>query len=171
MKNIFEYTIFKTNLGYFAIVAKDENLIQTFLPGLEKQNLKTKILNLYPDAKQNTTLLKNLQQQIKDYFEGQKANFNINITPAIKNLSTFTQTILKACHKIPPSKTISYNQLATLANHPNAARATGTALSKNPIPPIIPCHRIIKSTGQPGNFTAPTGKSLKQKLLNLEAQK
>ena len=92
----------------------------------------------------------------------------VSITPAIKNLSDFSQAILKACHKIPPSKTISYNQLANLANHPNAARATGSALSKNPIPPIIPCHRIIKSTGQTGNFTAPTGKKLKQKMIDLE---
>jgi len=143
-------------------------LIRTFLPGTEKQILKTKILKLYPNAKLNPTLLKNLQQQIKDYFTGKKVNFNINITLAIKNLSDFSQAILKACHKIPPSKTISYNQLANLANHPNAARAAGTALSKNPIPPIIACHRIIKSTGQTGNFTAPTGKKLKQKMIDLE---
>jgi methylated-DNA-[protein]-cysteine S-methyltransferase len=169
MENAFEYTIFKTHLGHFAIIAQGDNLIRTFLPGFDKHKLKTEILKLYPHAKHNPALLKTLQQQIKDYFAGKKVNFNINITPAIKNLSDFSQAILKACHKIPRAQTITYSQLANLANHPNAARAAGTALSKNPLPLIIPCHRIIKSTGQAGNFTAPTGKKLKQKMLNLES--
>jgi len=167
--NEFEYTIFKTRLGHFAIVARNENLIRTFLPGTEKQKLKTEILKLYPAAKLNPTLLKNIQQQIKDYFAGKKVNFNIDITTAIKNLSDFSKAILKACSKIHPAQTLSYRQLANMANHPNAARAAGTALSRNPIPLIIPCHRIIKSNNQTGNFTAPTGTALKQKMLNLES--
>ena len=167
--NEFEYTIFKTQFGYFAIVAQSDNLIRTYLPGLEKQKLKTEILKLYPAAKYNPALLKNLQQQIKDYFTGKKVNFNIDITPAIKNLSDFSKAILKACSRIHTAQTISYRQLANLANHPNAVRATGTALSRNPIPLIIPCHRIIRSNNQTGNFTAPTGTTLKQKMLNLES--
>lgn len=169
MENAFEYTIFKTQFGYFAIAAKHGNLIRTYLPGMDKHKLKNQILQLLPDAKYNPSLLKNLQQQIKDYFAGKKVNFNIDINPAIKNLSDFSKAILKACYKIKPAQTISYLRLAELAKCPNAARAAGTVLSKNPLPLIIPCHRIIKSTGQTGNFTAPTGTTLKQKMLNLES--
>lgn len=165
-----EYAVFKTKFGYFAIVAENGNLIRTYLPGMEKQMLKKQILKLHPGTKYNPALFKKLQQEIKDYFIGQKVKFSIDIIPAIKDFPDFSKSILKACTRIPHAKTISYNQLAQLANHPTAARAAGTSLSKNPIPLIIPCHRIIKSTGQIGNFTAPGGTTLKQKMLNLESQ-
>jgi len=169
MEDGFEYTIFNTQFGCFAIVAEGGNLIRTYLPGMDKGRLKKQILELYPGAKYNPAMLKNLQQQVKNYFAGKKVIFDIDITYAIKNLSDFSKTILKACHKIKPAQTISYSRLAELAKHPNAARAAGAVLSKNPVPLIIPCHRVIKSTGQTGNFTSPQGAILKQKMLNLEA--
>jgi methylated-DNA-[protein]-cysteine S-methyltransferase len=69
---------------------------------------------------------------------------------------------------IPYGHTTTYSHLAATANHSKAARAVGSALSKNPLPLIIPCHRVIKKNGKPGGFTAPGGTKTKQKLLNHE---
>ena len=65
--------------------------------------------------------------------------------------TTFTQKVLEIVRKIPAGTTMSYAQVASLAGHPNAARAVGTIMSKN-FDPEIPCHRVIRSDGKIGNY-------------------
>jgi O-6-methylguanine DNA methyltransferase len=65
---------------------------------------------------------------------------------------------------------VSYSQLAGMIGKPRASRAVGSTLARNPIPLIIPCHRVIHSDGSLGNFSAPGGTSTKKKLLELETK-
>jgi len=87
-----------------------------------------------------------------------------------KNLTEFQIKVLKAVAEIPKGETISYKGLARKIGNPNAYRAVGHALSKNPFPIIIPCHRVIKSSGEIGNYSF-GGKVKKQKLLTKEGYK
>ncbi len=82
--------------------------------------------------------------------------------------TAFQQKIYKLLRKIPPGQHISYGALASRAGRPGAARAVGSAMANNPIALIIPCHRVVKADGSLGQYSAPGGTDLKQKLLDIE---
>jgi len=79
-------------------------------------------------------------------------------------LTTFQQKVLQATKKIPKGKVSTYQQIAKNISNPQAARAVGNALNKNPFSPIVPCHRVVKSNGCVGGFYL----GLKQKIKLLE---
>jgi methylated-DNA-[protein]-cysteine S-methyltransferase len=73
-----------------------------------------------------------------------------------------------ALRRVPPGTVVTYAGLARWAGHPGAARAVGGALGRNPLPLIIPCHRVVRSDGSVGGFSCPGGVSLKRRLLMRE---
>ena len=79
----------------------------------------------------------------------------------------FEKNIWDTAQKIPYGQTLTYGELASKSGYPRACRAAGNALGKNPLILIIPCHRIIKSDGRLGGFSA--GLNLKKRLLDLES--
>ena len=80
----------------------------------------------------------------------------------------FQLKVWKLLKKIPPGKVITYKEIAVFLNMPNAARAVANACSKNPFPPSIPCHRVIRSDGKLGGYSGPGGLKTKKKLLKKE---
>jgi len=82
-------------------------------------------------------------------------------------LTNFQRAVLMEVAKIPKGKVMSYKQIAQAIGKPNAYRAVGNALKKNPLPVLIPCHRVIKADGEIGGY-AFGGKSEKIKLLEKE---
>jgi O-6-methylguanine DNA methyltransferase len=86
----------------------------------------------------------------------------------IKGYTPFQQAVWKACMTIPEGETRSYGWIAERIGRPGAARAVGSALGKNPFAPAVPCHRVIKSDGSLGGFSAPGGLKAKLKLLKKE---
>ncbi|EET90354.1 MAG: methylated-DNA--protein-cysteine methyltransferase [Candidatus Micrarchaeum acidiphilum ARMAN-2] len=85
-------------------------------------------------------------------------------------LTEFQTAVLKATLSIPKGETRTYKQIASLVGRPRAYRAVGTALKNNPLPIIIPCHRVIRSDGETGNYngTGRSGRLKKIKLLKME---
>ena len=80
----------------------------------------------------------------------------------------FQLKVWKFLKKIPPGKVITYKEIAVFLNMPNAARAVANACAKNPFPPSIPCHRVIRSDGKLGGYSGPGGLKTKKKLLKKE---
>ena len=80
----------------------------------------------------------------------------------------FQVKIWKFLKKIPPGKVMTYKEIAVFLNMPNAARAVANACAKNPYPPSIPCHRVIRSDGKLGGYSGPGGLKTKKKLLKKE---
>ena len=77
--------------------------------------------------------------------------------------------VIKNCRRIGWGETLTYGQLAEAAGSPRAARAVGTVMSGNRFPIIVPCHRVVSSTGNRfGGFTAPGGVPMKKRMLKLE---
>jgi O-6-methylguanine DNA methyltransferase len=148
-----KYAIFKTRWGYFGLAADENGLFRTALPCPTRKITKSYLLNGLNDSQFDKNLLRSLQKQIIAYFEGKPVRFD---TPLVLDkLSSFTRKVLAACRKIPAGQTVSYSQLAGMIGNPKAGRAVGSALAKNPIPLIIPCHRVIHSDGSFGNFSSP----------------
>src|SRR6266852_9084033 len=102
-------------------------------------------------------------RQLRAYFAGDLETFDLQLAP---EGTPFQQTVWKELCNIPYGETISYGQLATRIGNPNASRAVGLANGSNPIPIVIPCHRVIGSNGKLTGYGG--GLPLKEKLLALE---
>ncbi len=108
-----------------------------------------------------------LEDKIKGFFGGKKVDFGERID--FPKSTPLEKRIWKAMRKISYGQTRSYKWLATEVGNKKLARAVGGACSKNPVPIIIPCHRVIRSDGSLGGFSGGTGK--KRKLLSIERQR
>jgi methylated-DNA-[protein]-cysteine S-methyltransferase len=98
------------------------------------------------------------------YFRGERLDFGLPLD--MRRLGRFAQDILSACAQIPYGQTRSYGEVAALAGAPGAARAAGQALARNPLPILVPCHRVIGADGRLVGFGA--GLEMKRRLLALE---
>ena len=165
-KNI-RYTIFKTKWGYFGLFGTEYALCRTQLPGPKCEKIKSLLLRNMPDARFDKSFFRPLQEQVSTYFEGAYVDFR-NIPIELEGLSSFVGSVLTACRNVEFGRTITYAGLAGKLNRPAAARAVGNALAKNPLPLIIPCHRVVRSDGKIGGFSAAGGPELKAKLIRHE---
>jgi len=167
MKNAIKYTIFKTQWGYFGLAAGENGLFRTCLPLARPEKVKSLLLQDLQGPRYDKSLFKTTQDRISAYFEGACIDFG-NVPVVLNSLRRFCSLVLSACRDIEFGRTITYLGLAKKIGRPTAARAVGGALAKNPLPLIIPCHRIICSDGKIGGFSAIGGKDLKAKLLKHE---
>ena len=168
MQNATKHTIFKTRWGHFGLVGTEKGLLRTYLPRSDPQKIERRLSKDFPHSRNDNGFLKPLQQQIIAYFEGTYVNFNLNIPILLSDFGAFAKKVLLTCRRVRFGRTISYGQLAKKAGSPAAARAAGSVMAKNPFPLIIPCHRVIRSNGRIGGFSAPGGTKLKNRLLQFE---
>jgi methylated-DNA-[protein]-cysteine S-methyltransferase len=105
------------------------------------------------------------RRQLTEYFEGRRKTFDLNLRP---NGTEFQLDVLKQLQKIPYGTTVSYRDIAERVGRPKAVRAVGAANGRNPIPIIIPCHRVIGSSGDLTGFGG--GIPTKKALLRLELE-
>lgn len=104
-------------------------------------------------------------REIEEYFAGRRLAFDL---PLDFRLSQgFRRTVLSRLAEIGYGRTASYAEIAAAAGHPKAVRAVGTACAKNPLPVVIPCHRVVRSDGTIGHYVG--GTEAKRALLSLEA--
>lgn len=171
----YHYTMVKTSWGYIAFVSCGSVLVRLFLEGLlsNKATLEKAVRQQYPTARYADNRLKNLQKALMKYFDnpgdsGSSTLVKFDCKVDLSGASDFSRHVLRSCCKIPTGQTISYSQLASLADRPRAARAIGNIMAKNPVPLIIPCHRVIRSDGSLGGYSGSGGVILKQRLLEHE---
>ena len=183
MQKTLKYTIFKTKWGYFGLAGTEYGLLRTHLPGPKPEKIKSHLLNNSALVNRASsiefaqTFFKATQEQITSYFEGACVNFS-DVPIILDGFSFFVSSVLTACRNIGFGRTISYSGLAKKLGPPcflakartGAARAVGNALAKNPLPLIIPCHRVVRSDGKIGGFSAPGGVKLKKRLLQFEQE-
>ena len=103
-------------------------------------------------------------KQLREYFAGKRAAFDLPLAP---EGTEFQMTVWRNLQDIPYGETISYGELAKRVGNPKASRAVGAANGQNPIPIVIPCHRVIGANGKLTGFGG--GLPTKEKLLALEA--
>jgi methylated-DNA-[protein]-cysteine S-methyltransferase len=103
-------------------------------------------------------------QQLNEYFSGQRVQFDLPVD--FSGMTPFTRTVLSATSAVPFGGLSTYQEIARRIGRPKATRAVGNALGRNPIPIIVPCHRIVRSDASIGGYTG--GLDIKQHLLSLE---
>lgn len=160
--------VFPTELGWMAIVGSGGTLNRlTFghaSPEAAIEALPTQVVRSAKPAPWNRPLARRLRA----YAAGARDDFR-DIEVDLLALSDFQRRVLECCRRIPYGKTLTYAQLAAEAGSPRAARAVGQCMAANPIPLVVPCHRVVATNGGLGGYSAPGGIRLKQRLLALES--
>lgn len=148
-----------SEVGKLRIVAHDLALV-AILWEHEKPK-RVKLDDMIEDK--NHPIIKKTEKQLREYFSQQRTSFDI---PFDLSGTDFQKTVWEALKDIPYGTTLSYAQLAKKINRPKAVRALGTAIGKNPLSIVIPCHRVIGTDGSLTGFAG--GLHAKAILLNLE---
>jgi methylated-DNA-[protein]-cysteine S-methyltransferase len=109
--------------------------------------------------------LDEVARELDEYFAGRRHAFDVPVD--LRLAHGFRRAVLDRLVEVPYAGTVSYAELAARAGSPRAVRAVGTACALNPVPLVVPCHRVVRSDGAPGNYRG--GPEAKLRLLALEA--
>lgn len=118
-----------------------------------------------PEWRENGSVFDGVVDQLREYFAGERKTFSLTLIP---EGTEFQRAVWSELRNIPYGETISYKELAERIGRPKAVRAVGAANGANPIPIIIPCHRVIGNDGSLTGFGG--GLPLKKRLLDLESR-
>jgi O-6-methylguanine DNA methyltransferase len=163
---VVRYEIIETNWGPFVCVTTERGLKATLPPRVRAAPIEQEVAQRWPGANPGRSCDTRLHKQIRDYFKGRPVAFDVMLD--LSDVTEFRRRVLEACRRIPYGQTASYADLARAAGRPNAMRAAGSAMAHNPLPLIVPCHRVIRSDGTLGGFSSPDGVAMKRRLLQLE---
>lgn len=146
---------FTTPWGRFAIQWSDRGITRVELPPA-------------PAGEEGTPPpeIRRAAQAIQEHLAGRTVRFDLPVD--LDEASPFERRVFETLRRTVPGETLSYADLAARAGRPGAARAVGNALKKNPVPVLVPCHRVLASGGKIGGFSAPGGTDTKRRLLSLE---
>ena len=102
--------------------------------------------------------------QLRAYFAGERRRFDIEID--FRHVTSFQRRVLLAATQVPAGQVVSYGEIARRIGRPGGSRAVGQALGHNPVPIVVPCHRVVAAGGALGGYTG--GLDIKRKLLRIE---
>ena len=165
--------MFETPCGWFGLLGRDGQLLRISIGDATPDDALEHLLNA-EDADRSdlevTDWYPALRERLIAYASGEVVGFDDVELTWPRPLTEFRQRVLDATRRIPRGRTATYQEIATQAGSPGAARAVGTAMSSNRFPIVVPCHRVVGSGGGLGGFTSPQGTDLKQRLLDMEAE-
>lgn len=159
-----KYAVFETSAGWMGVEVSSIGLRRVILPVFSKE-IASQLL--FPRSEHSLVELSVLINLFQRYFQGEDIEFSFPIDYG--RTTPFRQGIWKATRLIPFGETRSYGWVAMKAGCPMGARATGQALGANPLPIVVPCHRVIASDGTIGGFTG--GLDMKRMLMAIEGIK
>jgi len=163
------YDVWPTAWGPMGAVAGPKGLVRVVLPHYQFDDLLELLAWEHKGSVRDKRPFARLVELSRSYFGGKGADFG-EVACDLPGESGFSGKVLRACRAIPYGRTTSYGRLAMEIGREDAARAVATALSKNKIPLVVPCHRVTYSDGRPGGFSAPGGAAMKQRMLELESR-
>ena len=157
------YNIISSPIGELCIIKSNKGIRRILLSN--NAPFEQYLHNNFPDEKvvNNSFELKKSSNQIHEYFDLSRKEFSLDIDI---QLSSYYRKVLKKVENIPYGKTASYKLIAIETGNPKASRAVGNANANNPLPIIIPCHRVIANDGRIGGYGG--GLKTKRFLLELE---
>lgn len=160
----FAWSIYKTKYGCGAAVESDRGLHRVLLPAYSALEVEAEIEERYGKVASRFARLAACDL-LESYFRGTEVNFSA-FALDLEGYGAFERRVYEEAAKIPFGAAISYNELATRAGYPGAARAVGNALRKNRLLIAVPCHRVIRADGGLGGWSGADG--WKARLLEIE---
>lgn len=162
------YRTMDTPIGALLLVTTQTGLLRLGLRGEDHDEILQEIADtVSPRILEAPKKLDPVVTQLDRYFQGKLKQFDLPLDMSLSK--GFRLTVLNELCRVGFGKTVSYTDLARSAGSPRAVRAAGSACATNPIPVIIPCHRVLRTDGSLGGYLG--GLDMKRALLNLEGVK
>ena len=165
------YTEIDSPFGKMLVAGSDQGILRVAFPHRkgtatrEWEKLLEEIAEVVsPRIVEAPERLDDVRRQLDEYFEGRRRDFELPLDWRLTH--GFQGKAIKQIARIPYGRTLTYGELAAKAGNPRAFRAAGTACGANPLPPIVPCHRVLPAGGGVGNYGG--GPEMKRELLKLE---
>lgn len=159
-----KYTTFNADAGWIGILGSVKGLLRVTLPRISAQEAQQLLGDTISHAKRDSHSFEGLIARFRVYFSGDEVVFTDELDLA--GATIFRRQVWEATRLIPYGETRSYMWVAKQINKPEAVRAVGQALSRNPLPVIVPCHRVLNIDGRLGGFSG--GLEMKRYLLSME---
>lgn len=159
------YGTYDSPLGPLVVVVTPRGLVRlSYANEAIDEQLATIATDISPRILHAPAMTDGVRRQLDDYFGGGRRDFDLRVDWRL--VRGFAGRVLRATARIPFGAVSSYREVATRAGSPNAYRAAGNALGSNPIPIVVPCHRVLHAGGGLGGYTG--GLDRKRFLLRLE---
>jgi methylated-DNA-[protein]-cysteine S-methyltransferase len=160
------YATVDTPVGEVVVAATDRGLVRVALPGERLDDVLTRLAqDVSPRILAYPQRLDEARRELDQYFEGKRQRFELPLDWRLSHPG-FYRRVLRATAKVPFGNVITYTDAAKRAGSPRAFRAAGSALGSNPIPIVVPCHRVVRAGGDIGNYGG--GPEMKRYLLEHE---
>lgn len=163
------FALFDTAIGRCGIVWSERGVARVGFPERSERATRQRLLRRFPDAR-GIALPPQIQRAIDDIvalLAGERRDLtHVRIDTA--DLPEFNRRVYAVARGIPPGTTLSYGEIAERLGDKALARDVGQALGQNPLPIIVPCHRVLAAGGKMGGFSAPGGIETKLRLLEIE---
>ena len=159
-----EFSVLETDLGAVLLFAREKDLCRLDLVASGPAAARERAAAEFPGALEEPRSFEAGARLLRRYFSGEEVEFDIPVD--LFGLEAFTRAVLTEIRHIPYGGLASYGAIARRLGRPSAARAVGQALARNPIPIVIPCHRIIRGDDSLGGFGM--GLDMKERLLSIE---
>jgi methylated-DNA-[protein]-cysteine S-methyltransferase len=164
------FAVFPTAIGDCALAWNDVGIVAAWLPEASRGRLKSRIVHRFADATEAAPSadVAAAIAAISALLDGERIDLS-GIRIDDSRLAAFDRRVYAAARTIPPGRVVSYAELAARVGADATAREVGASLGRNPIPIIVPCHRIVATAaGELGGFSAPGGTATKRRLLTIE---
>jgi methylated-DNA-[protein]-cysteine S-methyltransferase len=159
------YTTIDSPFGPLLLAKTRRGLVRVGLPNQDQDQLLVDLADrVSPRVLEAPGELEEVRRELELYFEGKLDRFDLPLDWRLSG--GFRQRVLRAINRIPYGQTRSYTEMARKAGNERAVRAAGTACGSNPIPLVVPCHRVLRTGGTLGGYGG--GLPMKQALLELE---
>ncbi len=161
------HAVFLTNLGFCGFAWGAAGITRLCLPEKSRARVERRLAGHGPLVEQPAGRVAKLVSRIEAYFAGNNVDFS-GVPVDLAGVDAFRLDIYAAARRLGFGEVVTYGELARRAGHEGMARETGAALGANPVPLVVPCHRIVAAGGRIGGFSAPGGAATKEKMLELE---
>ena len=163
------YLLLDTPLGACGIAWGSRGLVRLQLPEATREATQRRVATAgrRPAAAPLLAEIEHTASSLVRYFAGEPVDLS-GIEVDLDRVPAFHREIYAALRSVPWGATVTYGDLARQVGSPGSARAVGQAMGRNPVPVVIPCHRVLASGQGLGGFSAPGGLTTKQRLLALE---
>ncbi len=164
---ILYYTILKSPIGPLMILSTDQGVFSVQLWAENETAVIDRFRKRFPDTvfSADERINREAAEQLKSYFDGKQGHFTLKLDP---EMTPFQKEALHHVTEIPAGETRTYGQIASAMGKPKASRAVGMANRNNPLPVIIPCHRVIGADGSLTGYAGKDGVKTKAWLLEHE---
>lgn len=158
-------SVFPTSLGWFGLLGDGESIHRVEIGHSSAASLRKRIGD---HSSRESDWYPELRARMEDFAAGEPTHFD-DVSLVLPAMTDFQFQVMTHVREIGYGETTSYGKVAQRIGRPQAARAVGTVMANNPVPILVPCHRVVAASGRLGGFSAPQGTQLKKRLLDLEA--